>query len=232
MATANAMSAQFDRAMQHRRAMLGKINIARHQLAMDDDDYRQGLFDNTGKTSLKDCNEAQLHAMLDWLKSKGFKPLPGKARAQTPMAKKARALWISLHQLGVVHNPSEQALEAFARRQLGCERMVWARQSDAFRLIEALKSMAYRAGWKQHSIVTGKKLSPLELQESLCWLILGKLKTAGAVPDDWQLHHAMWRLCGIENSREQAWTAEDYERLAIALGAKLRELAPQQGDAA
>ncbi|MFX8708345.1 regulatory protein GemA, partial [Acinetobacter baumannii] len=69
-----------------------------------------------------------------------------------PMARKARALWISLHKLGVVHNPSEQALEAFAKRQLGCEKLVWARQSDAYRLIEALKSMAERAGWRQHNI--------------------------------------------------------------------------------
>lgn len=223
--SAIARPAQFDRLTQHRRAMLAKINIARHQLAMAEDDYRQILFDETGKSSLRACSEGELDRMLARLKALGFQPLPkagGKSAAQHPMAKKARAMWISLHQLGVVQNPSEKALEAFARRQLGCERLVWARQSDAYRLIEALKAMASRAGWPQSCLATQKALSPLALQESLCNAILLRLKGAGEIPADWALHDAAWRLCGIENARENGWSAGDYQRLAAALGAKLR----------
>ena len=110
-----ARPAQFDRSQQHRRALYAKINIGRNQLGMLEDDYRQLLFDTTGRSSLKECDEGKLEAMLKQLEARGFKPLPkgGKQAAQHPSAKKARALWISLHQLGVVHNPSEQALEAF-----------------------------------------------------------------------------------------------------------------------
>ncbi len=203
--------------------MLGKIHVARKQLAMDEDDYRQGLFDTTGKTSLTECNDLQLARVLDWLKSKGFRPMPGRGKADHPMARKARALWISLYHLGAVHNSSEQALEAFAKRQLGCDRLQWAKQSDAFRLIEALKSMAARAGWIQHCRVSGKQLDPRTLQSSLCHLILAKLKAAGMAPADWGLHDAAWKLCGIENAKADPWTAEDYDRLAAALGRKLRE---------
>lgn len=220
-----ARPAQFDRATQHRRSMLAKVNIARHQLAMNEDDYRQLLFEETGQLSLKQCSEPQLAKVIDRLKRLGFKPLPkaGKKAATHPMARKARALWISLHHLGVVHNPSEEALETFAKRQLGCEKLVWARQSDAYRLIEALKAMATRAGWRQTAAHDGRKLSPLELQLHLCEVILAKLKAKGEVPKDWTIDVAAFRLCGIDTrNTEGGYGPEDYARLASALGAKLR----------
>jgi phage gp16-like protein len=221
-AVARAVPAQFDKSSQHRRSMIAKVQIARQQLNMDEDDYRQILFDQTGAMSLKDCSEAQIARVLDVMKAKGFKALPGKKAASHPMARKARALWISLYHLNAVNNPAEEALEAFARRQLGCDKLQWARQSDAFRLIEALKSMASRHGWLQHNRATGRQFNPIELQASLCAAILIKLKEAGIAPADWHLHDAAWKLCGIENAMADPWTASDYERLAKALGFKLR----------
>lgn len=222
-ATARARPARFDPSAQHRRTMIAKIFVARKQLAMDEDDYRQGLFDATGKTSLRECSEADLARVLEWLRRVGFAPRPGAAGvAQHPMARKARALWISLHHLGVVHNPGEPALEAFARRQLGCDKLVWARQSDAARLIEALKAMAERAGWAQVD-KHGRALGPVDLQQSLCLAILERMKAAGMVPADWHLHEAMWRLCGVENARERGWDRDDYARLAAAMGRRLRD---------
>ena len=222
-----ARPAQFDAANQHRRAMIAKIQVARKDLAMEEDDYRQIVLEKTGRLSLKEASEADLARVLDVMKAKGFRPLAkaGKApAAQHPMARKARALWISLYHLGVVRNPSEQALEAFAARQLKCDRLVWARQSDAFRLIEALKDMGRSAGWVQHDVARQKPLSPEGLQASLCQAILARLKAANHVPGDWGLHDAMWKLCGEENARERAWTAEDYQRLAAQLGNKLRNM--------
>jgi len=99
--------------------------------------------------------------VLDELKAKGWKPtvIPGgrsgaapvarRSAADSPVALKARALWISLHQLGVVRDGSDRALEAFAKRQLKVDRLQWADQSLAYKLIEALKAMAERAGWSQ-----------------------------------------------------------------------------------
>lgn len=228
-ATNYAATARFDRTTQHRRSMLAKINIARHDLRMVEDDYRQVLFEVTGRTSLKECSEAQLEAMIARLKQLGFKPIPkagAKPAAAHPMARKARALWISLHQLGVVRNPSEEALEAFAARQLGCEKLVWARQSDAYRLIEALKAMAQRAGWPQRCLATGKPFSVDVLKQALCGAILIKLKEAGVAAESWTLNDAAWKLCGIELGRGGPMSADAYARLAEALGAKLRAVAP------
>jgi phage gp16-like protein len=223
---AAARPARFDAGSQHRRSMIAKIQIARKQLNMVEDDYRQALMDQTGHDSLTKCSDAQLGRVLQFMQSKGFSSSPSGKAASHPMARKARALWISLHQLGAVHNPSEQALEAFAKRQLKCEKMRWANQRDAYKLIEALKAMAERAGWPQHSIVTHKQLTPIQLQTSLCDAILKKLKGAGVVPADWPLHVAQSRLCGIEaagSGERGQWTSEDWSRLASALGAKLRQ---------
>ena len=223
MPAANAIPARFDHSQQHRRAMIAKINVARHQLAMDEDDYRQGLFNTTGRTSLKECNDAQLDAMVGWLKSKGFQPLPGKKAAAHPMGRKARALWISLHHLGEVHNPGEEALEAFAKRQLDCEKLVWARQADAFRLIEALKAWAVRAGWRQTDS-SGHPAGPALLQIQLCQAILGRLVGKGVAQPDWTLDTAGFRLCGMRNEASGGpFTVEYYARLAKALGTVLRE---------
>lgn len=228
-----ARHAQFDRASQRCRAMLVKIQVARKDLRMEEDDYRQIVFDKTGRTSLKEASPAELDAVLAVMAALGWRAVPksgarpGAARpAQHPMARKARALWISLYHLGVVHNPGEAALEAFAKRQLGCEKLVWARQSDAGRLIEALKDMARRGGWIQHNRATNGILSVIQLQEGLCHAIVDKLRSAGAVPDNWPLNTVAERLCGFEPPA-QAWTSETYTAVAAQLGQKLRELAPQ-----
>lgn len=226
-----ARPAQFDRAAQHRRSMIAKINVGRQQLGMVEDDYRQLLFDATGRTSLKDCSEAQLARMVEALTGKGFKPIPksgGKPAAQHPMARKARALWISLYHLGVVHNPAEPALEAFATRQLKCERLVWARQSDAGKLIEALKDMAVRHGWAQADH-KGRPLEPRGLQESLCNAILARLKTAEAIPADWSLDVAAWKLCGIVTVQDAPFSVEQYAQLASGLGVHLRQALARNG---
>lgn len=143
------------------RAALAKVHIAKKDLQIPDDAYRAMLQRLTGHSSARDCTEAQLATVLEELKAKGWKPTfkvvssnpkaagKGRAPASSPVARKARAMWISLHQLGVVRNPSEAALEAFACSQLKVDALVWANQSHGFRLIEALKDMAERAGWLQ-----------------------------------------------------------------------------------
>jgi phage gp16-like protein len=228
LAAVKSAPAQFNPTDRRRRSMLAKIHVAKKQLALAEDDYRQIMLEETGRSSAGDCTEAELERALKRLEAQGFKPLPKNPAsnpatrpAQHPMARKARALWISLHHLNAVQNASEQALEAFAKRQLKCERLVWAKQSDAFRLIEALKAMAVRHGWPQTD-EAGNNLPPRALHEGLCRAILWKLKGAGEIPADWTIDNAAFRLCGIETGSEGPMDAEAYQRLAKALGDKLR----------
>ncbi len=156
-------AARYTPGLRDRRGLLAKVHVAKKQLGLDDDTYRDLVELVTGERSSGACNTAQLVDLVAELEKRGFKPValnggkrtsaPKKAgarrRADHPVARKARALWISLHQLGEIDNPSEQALEAFAKRQLGVEQLQWADQGQGYKLIEALKRMAERAGWSQ-----------------------------------------------------------------------------------
>ena len=142
---------------------LTKLQIAKKDLRLHDDDYRAILERVTGLRSAKGMSEADIVLVLDVLKhDHGWVPTvvagakkAGKAEsrkakpASSPTARKARAMWISLWQLGEVRDRSESALEAFAKRQLKVDRLVWADEQQMFKLIEALKAMAQRAGWDQ-----------------------------------------------------------------------------------
>ena len=221
MAQAGALT----KASPHRRSMIAKIHVAKTQINLEEDDYRQMLFDVAGKSSSAECSERELEAVIERLKSLGFTPIPargGKKAAQHKVARKARALWISLHQLGAVRNPSEEALEAFAKRQLGCERLNWAKQSDGYRLIEALKQMAEREGWHQRG-PGGEKLSVRQLQKGLCEAILAKLQEKGLAGSGWTLEQAAFRLLGEEPDLLLVTSPEVWVKLAAQLGRVLRE---------
>ena len=151
-----------------RRAMIGKVKIAQKALGLDEDTYRALLERVTGQRSAAALTIDQLDAVLSDMQTKGFVPtmvwrtsgddrvrpehggsVSKSKRADHPSARKARALWLSLHALGVVRDRRESALEAFAARQIGVDRLQWADQGQVFKLIEALKAMAERAGWSQ-----------------------------------------------------------------------------------
>jgi phage gp16-like protein len=204
-----------------RNAMIGKIMVAKKQLRMVEDDYRQMLLDETTEISLTNCSEPQLAKMIAALKAKGFRPVSKRKQADHPMARKALAMWISLHHLNVVENPSDKALEAFAKRQLGVSKLQWADQSQGYKLIEALKDMAERNGWSHKDIARQQDRIKM-LQRRLCDAILEKLVERKAAHIDWRLEDAAFKLLGIE------WpampTIENYSTLAKGLGQKLREL--------
>ena len=110
-------------------AGLAKIHIARKETGIHEDDYRSMLMRLTGQETAKGLNDAQIGRVVEEFKRLGWNPTVvkgGKAGApkakakpaEHPTARKARALWISLWQLGAIDDRSEKALEAFATRQL------------------------------------------------------------------------------------------------------------------
>lgn len=184
------MTAAAARPSPGRNPRLAKIHIARKELGLDEATYRAILGRVTGQTSAAGLGDDQLDAVLDDFKAKGWKPRaiaggkaaprPAGARrpaADHPAAGKARALWISLHQLGAVHDPRETALEAFARRQLGVERLQWADQGLVYKLIEALKAMAERAGWSQDLAGVDPRDQVAVLRERLAAAITARLRS-------------------------------------------------------
>lgn len=137
-----------------RRALYGKIEIAKKSLGLDDGTYRAILAQRYGKESRTAMTDGELVDLVEHFKARGFKPK--KARTGRPLAggaeqRKMRALWLSLWHLGLIPDPSEEALAGFARRvtggkDTGIAALQWLHGQDAFKVIEALKERATRDG--------------------------------------------------------------------------------------
>jgi len=212
-----------------RRALIAKVHIAPKQLAMTEEDYRGVMRRVTGKISAADCNVAQLQALVGEFERMGFRAVarvqkPGAVkRADHPVARKARALWISLGMLCAIRDHSETALEAFARRQMGCERFQWINQSQADKVIEALKAMADRHGWSQSLAGLAKVHHLFALKVHLCDAILLKLKRSGVIPSGWELGDAAWKLCRLGDPDQVRFDINELDQIANALGKVLRD---------
>lgn len=198
--TAAAANDTSPKADAQRRGLYATISIGCKDLGIDEESRRDMLAARYGgRRSMTQLSIEQLEDLLDHLKAQGFKPkrkgggksdgrdrrgparAGGRALANAPEAKKARALWLSLYHLGVVRNPSESALAAFGKRQTGKEALQWIK-GDWHLVIEALKKMGERdAGvcWDGYRVRYGleavteyrPRCRVLEAQ----WRILGRL---------------------------------------------------------
>jgi phage gp16-like protein len=229
--TAAARKTSIDPRDQRRRALLAKVHIAKKQLGLADDDYRAIIFQHCGAMSAADATEAQLAAVVQHFGQRGFKATakgaPGRRApaVDTPSARKARSLWISLHQLGAVRNSSEQALEAFAKRQLDCEFWRWSDQSLSYRLIEALKAMAKRHGWE---VGDGRTATLQGSKSRLVKAILAKLVANGVADPAWTVSDALLHLTGEEvRAIDLSVDIEALTRAAQLLGRVLRDRSPE-----
>jgi phage gp16-like protein len=125
----------------NRKGVLAQIHIARKELALDEDTYRQMIATVTGgKRSCSDCSVSELHKIVRHLKDRGFKARPRKRVAQhpgtphnlnsEPMLQKIEAL------LAELKAPWSYA-DAIAKRQYRIERVAWLRTVEQFRAVIA-----------------------------------------------------------------------------------------------
>jgi phage gp16-like protein len=147
-----------------RAGLIGKIHVAKSQLGLDDDTYRDVLRRVTGKESSSACSITELEAVkaemvnLGWRPAKKAHPRAGRRPlADGEIAAKLRALWISGYHLAVVDDPSEAALAAFVKRatggrKRGVDALQWMTADDARTAIEALKAWLARAGGVDWSV--------------------------------------------------------------------------------
>ncbi|MCR1304496.1 MULTISPECIES: gp16 family protein [unclassified Enterobacter] len=139
-----------------KQRLIQLIHIARNDLQMDEDTYRQMLQGLTGKASTKGMDVTQLNRVMESMKKKGFRIKPaGKSRPDLPLdthpqSKKLRALWLELASAGIVRDSSEQALALWVKRETGISALRWLSNEQASSVIEKLKKWQRRAaGGKQ-----------------------------------------------------------------------------------
>lgn len=134
---------------EYRRRALAKIHIAKKELGLSDDIYHDLVRSTVpGKESAADLTDGELRMVLDRLAELGWRPrLPRDSeRPLPPMVWKARELWLQLHRVGAVHNPSWAALGRFAKRMTGVGDLRRLSVKQATRVIEALKQWLERVG--------------------------------------------------------------------------------------
>ena len=146
---------QANKAAARCRVKIAKIHVAKKQLDMDEESYRAMLKRVTGKISLKECHEPQLDRMILELTKKGFKAIARTASKKSTQVlatdaeiSKARAVWLTLHEMGEVRDASEAAFAAYAKRICKVDSIRWVK--DYNRLIETLKKWAVRV-WPKHA---------------------------------------------------------------------------------
>ena len=135
-----------------RRADLAKIHLAKKDLRMSDDDYAAVMLCvSKGRTSSAgELDVRERGQVLEHFKRCGWKPKPRNSgaysrpvAADSAEARKVRALWLMLHELGQVRDPSERALGSYCKRVLKVDALQWT-DGQIWRLIESLKDWAMR----------------------------------------------------------------------------------------
>lgn len=135
----------------NRLPLIKLIHVARRELRMDDDTYRlmlAGMKGLDGATSTADLSIPNLHRVLEQLKLRGFTVRPKKAqqrpKAADGQSRKIRSMWLTLHDLGAVRDPSEEALAKFVLNMTGVAALQWLKGAQASRVIENLKQWQQR----------------------------------------------------------------------------------------
>jgi phage gp16-like protein len=131
-----------------RNSQLARIHVGAKQLGLSDDVYRDFLERVSGKRSAGDLDAAERARVLDEMDRLGFKRTAGKGPKRTsqpdsPQVRFCRGLWVEIKHLGGLHDPSERALQKFAKRITGVDNLSWMRPSDLNKVIQGL--LAWRA---------------------------------------------------------------------------------------
>ena len=139
-----------------RQRLIRLIHVAKRELGLDDEIYRALLTGCVKKDSTSAMSVPELEHVLERMKRSGFKvrvksarpavaqSKPSRPLAQYPEARKIRALWLFLHHLGAVKNPSEAALAAYVKRVAKVDALQWTDGHQTEVLIETLKKWAMR----------------------------------------------------------------------------------------
>ncbi|MBG6240714.1 MAG: regulatory protein GemA [Candidatus Symbiopectobacterium sp. Dall1.0] len=126
------------------------IHIAKRDLQLDDDTYRQLLITVTGKASTRDMTVPQLDTVLGTMKKRGFRIKTAKKAKSTrpldasPQSRKIRALWLEMDDTGIIRDRSEAALAHWVKRETGVDSLQWLNSEQACVIIEKLKQWQRR----------------------------------------------------------------------------------------
>lgn len=134
-----------------RRAQLAMVHIARKDLGLDEDTYRDVLERVTGKRSAAETTDFELTSLIADFKKRGWVPKPKVSapagtpkRSAVPQVRKVWAIWSEMCRDKVVREPTKAALRAFVKRMTGVADPEWLSSQECGVVIEALKAWRKR----------------------------------------------------------------------------------------
>ncbi|EOG3201313.1 gp16 family protein [Salmonella enterica] len=103
-----------------RASLITLIHVARRELRLDEDTYKDALRTATGKTSCRDMTQAELSRVLAAFGKRGFKVRSkpqNRALKPATVTAKIRVIWRLMCAQGFLGSDSEAALNAWVRKQ-------------------------------------------------------------------------------------------------------------------
>jgi phage gp16-like protein len=130
------------------RPVFAKIHIAKKELGLDEDTYRDVVKRVTGQAGAATCTPLQLDRLIQEFKRLGWKPKGKRKPAKSPLVRKVWAIWGALCRSGKVHaegrDAQRTALRAFTLRMTGVQDPEWLAPEQANKVIEGLKAWQKR----------------------------------------------------------------------------------------
>lgn len=134
-------------AVDGRKRDLARIHILKNQLGWSEDEYRDIMGAVCG--GVRSAGELDYAGRKRWLAHLEGAIKPGARKRRPMLPPKQRlcwSLWMQLADAGAVEQRTMQALEAFARRQTGVDKMDWLNGHQVDLVIESLKKWLNRGG--------------------------------------------------------------------------------------
>ncbi|EBZ1827115.1 DUF1018 domain-containing protein [Salmonella enterica subsp. enterica serovar Singapore] len=103
-----------------RASLITLIHVAKKDLHLDTDTYRDALRAAVGKTSCRDMTQTELSKVLATFKKRGFKVRSkpqNRALKPATVTAKIRAIWRLMYAQGFLSSDSEAALNGWVRHQ-------------------------------------------------------------------------------------------------------------------
>lgn len=207
------------------KAAVKKVHARARELDMDDAVRRDLQRRVTGVESCAEMSLPQLDAVLREMQAGG--PPPHR-RADSPHARKCRALWLSLWHLGALRDGSERALDAFVARQTGqtgVEALRFLGGRDADTVIEALKDWCKRIGFEVPAEAPAAKRALLWAQ----WQRLAALGAVGLAKPEALDAWLQWKVTPGRSAVSQL-TGRQLDQAAALLGDWIRQVATARGE--
>lgn len=136
--------------MSHKRAMMAKIHIAKKDLGLDEDTYRDVLWRVTGKRSCKGMDIKELNAVIADMQSSGWKPKPAAKYGKKPRVAKSRTITLDKIEaiLADMSLPWGYA-KGMARNMFNRDAIEWLNDEELRKLMQALAVYQKRQAKKQ-----------------------------------------------------------------------------------